>query len=167
MTEYDRTGRAPMLERGSGNKISLPKIRYMRPVNYNIAVTPYATTGAVSIASGRQDMPVKEFLVQADLGNGGYVSIGFSGTNVNNGLQILAGQGWVFSISVSSTSSKIVATPTNWVQGLEEARQAILGAPHGVPTNLRLNLTDFYAAGANLTNQNLIVFYFIEPEVDS
>ena len=105
--------------------VSMPKARYMRPMNLNVPVPVYATAGAACLSPNRQAVQCREFLVQADLANSGYVSIGFSGTNLVNGLQMLPGQGWVFSISVSSLNSQIVATPANWVQGLEDAKKRI------------------------------------------
>jgi len=59
------------------SKISTPRVRFIRPVNYNVPVAPYATAGAVCLSPLRQDRPCKEFGVQADLNNGSWVAVGF------------------------------------------------------------------------------------------
>jgi len=160
VSNYDRTGKAPM----QTSKISTPRVRFIRPVNYNVPVAPYATAGAVCLSPLRQDRPCKEFGVQADLNNGSWVAVGFQGTNPTNGFQLLAGQGWIFSVSGFGENSQIIATPMNWVQGLDMAQQSLIGHPK-TQIQLMLNVNDFWAAGNGGAGQNLIIFHMIMPEV--
>lgn len=151
------------MDNGQSQSMGKLKTRFLRPVNYNVPVTPYSSGGAVCCSLNRQDQTCREFVVQADLNNTSYIAIGFHGTNLINGMQLLAGQGWVFSISGFGNQSNVVATPTSWIQGMDRAQQELMSAPNP-QSNMLLNIADFWAAGAGLTAQNLIVFYLLIPE---
>jgi hypothetical protein len=166
MVEFDRTGKIPRMSKSSGSEFNDTTVRYLRPFNYNIPVGIFATAGAVCLSPNRQPTPCKEFLVQADLANPSFVSIGFQGTNLVNGLQFLAGQGWIFSIAGMGDYSRIIATPTNWVQGLAQAQDELYGVDRP-EQELRLDIADFWVAGGGALAQNLIIFYLLVPGVKS
>jgi len=149
-----------------GGVVNSPKVRYIRPVNYNVAVTPYAAGGAVCLSPGRQSRPCREFAVQADLNNGTWIAIGFQGTNPLNGFQLLGGQGWIFSVSGFGENSSIIATPTNWIQGMDQAQQTLSGSAQS-GNQMMLNINDFWASGNGAKAQNLIVFHMIVPGINA
>ena len=153
------------MNKAGASQFSKSTRRYMLPFNYNIVITPFAQGGAVCLSPGNQPRSCKEFLVQSDYGNSAICSIGFSGTNLVNGLQLTGGQGWIFSIFGFGESSRIVVAPTNWVQGLDNAQNQLHDYSESGQQTTLLNVADFYAASASSISQNLIVFFFTVPEV--
>jgi hypothetical protein len=67
-------------------------------------------------------------------------------------------------VSGFGENSQIIATPMNWVQGLDMAQQSLIGHPK-TQIQLMLNVNDFWAAGNGGAAQNLIILHMIMPEV--
>jgi hypothetical protein len=87
--------------------VSPPEI-YILPHNYPLVV------GAIAVVLNPQRMPVESFIIQSANANTNTVFIGDSSGNAINGLEMVPGQAWQFSVSSYSENTQREPSPMNF-----------------------------------------------------
>ncbi len=136
------------------NPLRRTRERYQRPHTYNIPVGLLP----VCVAPNRQRSPVKTFLVQSDINNGGVINVGDASASLFNGVQLDPGRAWIFSVGADSlTGGSLYPTPMQWaeaVQAYGEAQPKTLDS-----VEIFIDIADFYAVGDIAGPQNLRIFW--------
>lgn len=129
------------------------KEKFVRPHFYSFTINTFAAN-ATCISPNRQRLPVRMFLVQADLGNGGIVNVGDTNVTLINGIQLDPGRAMQFSVNNEDITGNLFETPMDWQSAVARARQT----PQPEQENLYMDLADFYVAG-DVDNQRVRVFW--------
>ena len=134
-----------------------PKEIYVEPHNFLIPVP----VGGTCLIRNQARLPVESFVVQAPNTNTGIVYIGDSMGNAINGLQLVAGQAWLFSVSSPFLPSSLEPTPMNYADAMEAARQrSIYGASQ--EKRMVINIAHYFAVSDTVAPvQNLIIMYYL------
>lgn len=134
-----------------------PKEIYVEPHNFLIPVP----VGGTCLIPNQARLPVESFVVQAPNTNTGIITIGDSMGNAVNGLQLVAGQAWMFSVSSPFLPSSLEPTPMNFADSMEQARQrAIYGGSQ--EKRMVINIAHYFAVSDTvLPVQNLIIMYYL------
>jgi hypothetical protein len=131
-----------------------PARRYLKISGYPVTIG----LAKVCLAPNRQEIAVKSFLVQSDIGNAGIINCLDNTCSLLSGVQLDAGRAWVFSVSQDNLLvSPLAPTPMEWANTLHEYGKQYGGNQDN--SNIFLNIADFYAI-ADAAGQNLRIVYF-------
>lgn len=95
--------------------------------------------------------PVRMFMIQADLANGGIINIADANVSLINGIQLDPGRAIQFSVSNEDYSGGLSASPSNFIESARYAGQE-------AKQNLFLDLADFFIMG-DAAAQRVRVFW--------
>lgn len=135
--------------------------RFQRPHCYSFTVGLFTTSGdAINCAPGGARLPVRLFLVQSDIGNGGIVTIGDATVSLLNGIQLDPGRAIQFSVGNQDLVGSLYPTTMNWQEALDQSRIAAAGLEQANPEmNLFLDIADFFVASDAALPQRVRVFW--------
>jgi hypothetical protein len=131
---------------------------YIRPHTGSFVIGVFANN-AIAISHDAntlapRNFPVKMFLVQSDLDNGGVVSIGDASVSLTNGIQLDPGRAMLFSVSNDDIIGSMFDTSMDW----QEAIRKVKGMREQSPSNVFIDLADYYVCG-NALNQRIRYYW--------
>ncbi len=131
--------------------------RYLRPNNYTISVPIFGAGVTINLAPNKMRIPVKSFLVQADLVNTGIVNVGNGAVSLTVGVQLDPGRAWVFSVTENLPAGSLYQTPLAFAE-VQPYMQ-----PES-PVDLFLDIADYFAT-ATVAAQLLHIIWFTSTAV--
>jgi len=141
-----------------------PRERYQRPHNYSIVTSAVAGV-AVCLSPNRQRMPVKVFVVQSDVVNGGNVNIGDGTANLVNGIQLIPGSAWIFNVGAPSFAGQgaMFPTPMQFTESVQYQKNQIGKLPYEDQVETYLDIADYFAV-ATAAAQIVRIFWSTDPK---
>ena len=137
-----------------GNRKSIQK--FVHPHNYSFVIGIFgAGVPATCISQNRIRQPVKMFLVQADLNNGGVVNVGDASTSLIVGTQLDPGRAMQFSVSNEEIVGSLYETPMDWQEAVRTAKSM---PREDTEVNVFIDLADYFVAG-DAANQRVRIFW--------
>ncbi len=138
------------------------KPKYLRPHTFSFPLGLYipgspACLSHDLVTNQPIHQPVRLFLVQADLGNGGIINIGDGTTSLTNGIQLDPGRAMQFAVGNDEIIGSLYATPMDWQEAVGRAKESAKN--NTTDASVFLDMADFFVAGDIIGPQRVRVFW--------
>lgn len=147
-------------------KLRSARIKYIRPHTFSFLLPLYVAGAPQCIsfdpATGQAlHQPVRLFLVQSDLANGGIINIGDGNTSLTNGIQLDPGRAMQFAVGNDEIIGSLFQTPMTWQEAVGKAKESAAG--NNTDVNVFLDMADFFVAGDIAGPQRVRIFWSSLP----
>lgn len=129
---------------------------YQRPHDWSFVAMQYTAANRLiyCLSQGRVKLPVRMFLVQSDLNNGGVLNVGSGHVSLTNGIQLDPGRAIQFAVGSDDMQSTLFQTPVDWTERV----QSMQGDLAKIAANIYLDMADFWLA-SDSDNQRVRIFW--------